>query len=220
MKQVNNFVLFGFLMCFISVFSQDVDTPTDDNPLSKGTFFLSGQSDFRAGINNIGDSSLNTSVYSVSPTIGYFLINHLVVGAGVNFSGFKSESMSSGEFPSESLARSRNVSFTPFARYYFDTGKMKPYVSTSVGFGSGRNKTESTTLINDVVTSFENESKSRSTVYSVTGGAAYFLTKDVSLDIGVRYINSTFKSESDNGGNSPKNTSSNINLVGGFSIYL
>ena len=220
MKQTNNFIVLAFLLFCIDGFSQDIDTTTEDNPVSKGTIFLSGQSSFRAGLNGIDDSTSNRSSYSISPTVGYFLIDNLVVGAGVNFSGFKSERTSSGEFSSESEFRGRSISFAPFARYYFNTGKIKPYVSTSVGFGSSRSRSENITVINDVLTLFDNESKRRSTIYTIVGGAAYFLTKDVSLDMGVRYTNSTFKGESSNDVDSTENTSSNINLVGGISIYL
>lgn len=221
MKQVNIFIVLAFLLFCTSGFSQNTEDTDDavDNPVSKGTIFLSGQSRFSAGFNRVDEPSSNSSGYSISPTIGYFLIDNLVVGAKVNFSGFKDTRDRSGEFSSESESRGRGISFAPFARYYFNTGKIKPYVSGSVGFGSNRTRSEGTIVINDVTNSFEIDEKGRNTIYTATGGVAIFLTKDVSIDAGIQYSNSTFKRESDDGSET-RNTNSGINLIGGISIYL
>jgi outer membrane protein len=217
MKQVNIFIVLAFLLFCISGFSQDTDDAEDaeDNPVSKGTIFLSGQSRFSAGLNEIDDPSFNSSSYSISPTIGYFLIDNLVVGAEVSFSGFKNTRDGSSELES----RGRGISFSPFARYYFNTGKIKPYVSGSVGFGSNRSRNEGIIVVNDVTDSFETDSKGRGTIYKATGGVALFLTKDISIDVGIQYNNSTFKRVID-GGIESRNTNNGINLIGGISIYL
>ena len=221
MKQVNIFIVLAFLLFCISGFSQDTEDTNDavDSPVSKGTIFLSGQSRFSAGLNEIDDPSFNSSSYSISPTIGYFLIDNLVVGAEVSFSGFKNTRDGSGEFSSELESRGRGISFSPFARYYFNTGKIKPYVSGSVGFGSNRSRNEGIIVVNDVTDSFETDSKGRVTLYTATGGVALFLTKDVSIDVGIQYNNSTFKRETD-GGIESRNTNNGISLIGGISIYL
>ncbi len=226
MKQLNNVALFAFLLFYISGFSQDSDTTNEDNPLSKGTIFLSGQSDFTAGLNGLDDSSSSHSSYSVSPTIGYFLINNLVVGAEVSFFGIKRTRRSEFVDPDldfmsiiDAETKSRGISFAPFARYYFDTGKIKPYVSAGIGLGSIKAKNESRVITNGESRLNESENTRTSTIYTATGGAAIFLTKNVSIDTGVRYTNSTFKSELVDGGES-ENKNSNISLIGGISIYL
>jgi outer membrane protein len=219
MKQVNNFIVLVFLLLCISGFSQEIDTTIEDNPVSKGTIFLSGQSSFRAGLSGLDNPFFNYSSYSISPTIGYFLIDNLVVGAGVNFSGFKATGSSPSEFPSESESKGRGISFAPFVRYYFNTGRIKPYVGGSVGFGSNKARNESTIIINGVSNFAENERKQRSTEYTATGGVAIFLTKYISVDTGVQYNNSTFNRDLNNGDES-ESTSSRINLTGGISVYL
>jgi outer membrane protein len=222
MKQVNNFIVLAFLLFCIAGFSQDIESTTEDNPLSKGTIFLSGQSSFRAGLNGIDDSSSKNSSYSISPTIGYFLIDNLVVGAGVNMFGSKStRNISEESLIYERESRSKGVLITPFARYYFNTGKIKPYIDASIGYGNGRGSSESITIVNDVETTFDGTSKNSTTRYSVTGGAAIFLSKDISIDTGIRYDKGDSKSEPSSGsGNESESSFSALNLVGGISIYL
>ncbi len=226
MKQANNFIVLTFLLCCISGFSQDIDTTTEDNPVSKGTIFLSGQSSFRAGLNGIDDSTSNNSSYSISPTIGYFLIDNLVAGAGLSFFGAKTNRRTEFfdatlDFMSivDSESRSRGVLITPFVRYYFNTGKIKPYIDASIGYGNARGRLESITIVNGVGTTFDGTSKNSTTRYSVTGGASIFLSKDVSIDTGVRYNKGDSKSESSSG-NESESSFNALNLVGGISIYL
>ncbi len=219
MKQANNFIVLTFLLCCISGFSQDIDITTEENPVSKGTIFLSGQSNFRASLSELDNPFFNYSSYSISPTIGYFLVDHLVVGAGVNFSGFKATGSSPSEFPSESESKGRGISFAPFVRYYFNTGRIKPYLGGSVGFGSNKSRNESTIIINGVANFAENERKQRSMEYTSKGGVAIFLTKNISVDTGVQYNNSTFNSELVSG-DELESTNSRINLTGGISVYL
>lgn len=226
MKQLHNVTLLAFLLLSISGFSQDSDTTNEDNPLSKGTIFLSGQSDFRAGLNELDDSTTNNSSYSISPTVGYFLINNLLVGAEVNFSGSKITRRTEFFNPtldfisiSDSESRGRGVLLAPFVRYYFNTGKIKPYISAGLGFGFTRGKSEITTIVNGVSNMSESGGKGRSRRYTFSGGTAIFLTKYVSVDTGIQYNNSTLHGESDNGGGF-ESTNSNINFIGGISIYL
>jgi opacity protein-like surface antigen len=225
MKQINIFIVLAFLLFCISGFSQDTEDAID-NPVPKGTIFLSGQSSLRAGLNNIDDSSFNVSSYSFSPTAGYFLIDNLVAGAEVTFSGFKTtrsnqvidldlDFISSSEVES----KGRSVVLAPFVRYYFNTGRIKPYVSTSVGFGFNSARNESTMTVNGDSNTIESESKGRSTRYTLAGGTAIFLTKYVSIDTGIQYDTSTFNTDLDSGDSSDRKDS-NINFIGGISIYL
>jgi outer membrane protein len=220
MKQTNNFIVLAFLLFCIDGFSQDIDTTTEDNPVSKGTIFLSGQSSFRAGLNGIDDSTSDSSSYSISPTIGYFLIDNLVAGAGVNISGSKlTRSISEESLIYERESRSSGVLIIPFVRYYFNIGKIKPYIDASIGYGTARGRSESITIVDDVETTLKGTSKYSTTRYSVPGGAAIFLSKDISIDTGIRYDKGDSKSES-RSGNELESSFSALNLVGGISIYL
>jgi len=118
---------------------------------------------------------------SLSPSAGYFLARNLVIGASVPISYSHQSSSVSGQ--GQAKGEVFGIGLAPFARYYFGTARLRPFVNASVGFqqfwtsSTGFNSTET------------NRSSTNFTSYSAGAGAAYFINNTVSLDASLNYTN-------------------------------
>ncbi|PQJ78042.1 outer membrane protein [Polaribacter porphyrae] len=179
----------------------------------KGKIYLGASSNLNANFinNSIKDDnngSQNTgknSGFSISPEIGFLVIDNLVLGANITLAFNKSENNGGSEFKSSS------ISAAPFIKYYFSENKFKPFVSGRFAFGSF--KSESTFNNNS------NESKGSFTNLQVGGGIAYFINDMISLELGINYVRSSNK-QSDNNPNNLKSISSGVSSSVGFAIFL
>jgi len=140
--------------------------------------------------------------FNISPSVGYFLIDHLVVGISLPFS-------SSTNKLNNSKSTDNSIVISPFTRYYFTESNIKPFLQAQVGFGSNKNKFES---------DFSNfESTSNLFNYGILGGVAIFINDYIALDLGINYINSITKFKNDD---ATKNISSQFGFNAGISIIL
>jgi len=140
--------------------------------------------------------------FNISPRIGYFVIDNLVVGISLPFS-------SSTNKLNNSKSTENSIFISPFTRYYFTESNIKPFLQGQVGFGSSKNKFESD--FSDF------ESTSNLFNYEILGGVAIFINDYISFDLGINYINSTSKFKNDN---DTKNISSQFGFRAGISIIL
>ena len=98
---------------------------TAKSQLTKGTWVVGGTGKFYANNNSINSSTYNVDAkyteISISPSVGYFIIDKLVLGLRPTFSSLKGKVTSSGGL-------STNVQrywVGPFGRYYL-LEKEKP----------------------------------------------------------------------------------------------
>ena len=173
---------------------------------SKGTFLVGGTSNLSIGFDtNKSKSGSTTSTdskttsFSLEPAAGYFFMDNLAVGAGLNLSTYTIKADGSGN----KLIYSSTL-FSPFVRYYFD----KFYAQG--GFQVGSEKTE--LKINSTTTT----SKDGVTGWSLAGGYAILLNESVALEpqIGYRSLVSKDK-DSDN-----KDITSGLFIRMGVFVYL
>lgn len=172
----------------------------------KGNFMFSGGSSFSFTSANaqtefngeqVGDD-LKTSLFTLNPSAGYFVMDNLAVELEFAFTSTKTDD-GAGDVTTSSLAA------LPGARYYFDAGdKFKPFVGVNAGIISTSSGDE------DVL-------KSNGFTFGGKAGVAYFLNENVSLDFLVRYINSNQKNKADD---NLETKNSNIALGFGFSIFI
>ncbi len=162
----------------------------------KGKVLLSGMID-------LANSSIRGSSqtrFNATPQVGFFAVDNLALGLGV---GFKYEPI--GITMNGNYLYQTTYGILPFARYYFLSGKIKPFLQAQGGYVS-------TSQENGFGGSFS------SSGFGIAGqgGAAFFLSESVSLDLGLSYgMTSTSSSGS--------STSSTVNTLGvnvGFSVYL
>ena len=113
-----------------------------------------------------------TNTFFVNPKIGYFLINDLSVGTIVMIS-----SRTTGDF------EERGLSIGPFARYYFLEEKIRPFLQAEYLFGSTDES------------GGNNEFKSRTETFILSGGAAFFINKYIAFDAQLSYFTGNVNQE-------------------------
>ena len=168
---------------FITFFITAVVTAGFAQFKDKGTILLGGSTS--AAVNFItekskvgGSTSTDGKVtsFSLEPTVGYFAIDDLAIGAGLNLSTstFKPDG-------SVSKSKSSTILLSPFARYYFD----KFYAQGTFQVGS-----QNTEFTSGSVTTKNKESLSG---WSLAGGYPIFLNESVTLEPQVGYGSLSFK---------------------------
>lgn len=105
--------------------------------------------------------------------MGFFIKDNMAIGAMFTYGNETQK----GDDDNESTTKVSMLS--PFFRYYVGTGKLKPFLHGSVGFGSL--KYERDTSYGDI------EAESSLLGYSVAGGLAVFFNDHVSLDLNLAY---------------------------------
>jgi hypothetical protein len=133
---------------------------------SKGNFLLGGNAGFSSS--KQGDADASTDI-TVSPNIGYFVINDLAVGGRANVSSSK-----------QGDDKATGFSFTPFVRYYFVSigSKAKLMADASFGFGSAK---------------FGDADAISSTNWGIAAGPALFLNDNTALEFTLSYGSQKFQ---------------------------
>lgn len=150
----------------------------------KGSWVVSGKT-------GLGFNSVNTkykvegksydgpkvSTFSITPSIGYFVIDNLAVGLDLQFVSTKT-TFKNDQFDMNVDTKNSTFTVMPNATYYFATGSsFRPYVGAGVGYGS----VTSTELYND------KETTKGGLAWGAKGGFVYLLNSTVGLDLGVGY---------------------------------
>lgn len=205
MRQFNLAILFGLLAATATaqttkgnwMFGSTVGI-SNNAPLNIG----GSLADNHAGVNFLGTTSksgnvketINSTLVSVAPAVGYFLADRLMVGFNVNFSFFSAEG--NNKLTLTTLA--------PQVRYYFNQeSKIRPFGEVRGGI---------------LFVKETGQERDAATLLGARGGAAIFLNEKVSLDIFLDYANTTLAEDTDRA--IPKTTNSAFGLGVGFSFFL
>jgi len=120
MKNVNALFTFVFLLLFQLQLSAQLD---------KGTWNIDGNINF-----GFGNDELNATTFStfLTPKLGYFFTDNLLVGTRINFSRAQNDLSSTTVFGA-----------SPYVRYYFKKGKFMPFAQADLDYLNSRFKIES-----------------------------------------------------------------------------
>lgn len=135
----------------------------------------------------LNTSSNNTEI-AIEPNAGIFVINNLAVGGSISLDYTKSGDTKVTSF-----------GLGPFLRYYFTNAKARPLLQGNTNYLSRKVKTPSTTSTNNGLNFF------------LGGGAAIFVSDQVSLDILLGYDHTKYKDFDGSGG---------FAFTVGFQVYL
>ena len=147
--------------------------------------------------------------FNLSPTVGYFVIDGLAVGASLPFTLDSQKGLTDGNKDEYS---SSSVVLAPFVKYYFGANNIKPFALVSAGFGSA--KETYTPEVGDT-----SEDKSGISMIQIGGGVALFLNDNFALDFGIGYTSTSRKRKEDNPDDF-KNIQSGIGITIGISVIL
>jgi len=158
---------------------------------------------------------------SVSPSVGYFVTDGLVVGTGIPLS-FGSTRY--GQYYASFYNLRQNsvsIGLAPFIRYYFGQAKLKPFVGIAYSYSrtTGNSKT-------DTAGGSESKTKGYTTAFTPTIGLAYFVTRNLGLTASLNYninhveYNTVQTSPNTPGASMANYTSRLASLAIGFQIFL
>lgn len=222
MKKITSTLAMILLLAFATTMvAQESQTDdTSSSPTTKGTFLISARSD--GGLNfssnyvevdgDESDKDKNTS-FSLSPSAGIFVADNFAVGAQLSYSSstFKPSDESRSDFSQSTFSAG------PFARFYFHTGMVKPYVGGAILFGSTSRDITSFDLTDSDPIISTTKNTTTSTTWGVNGGVSVFLNSSIAIDIDLGYSKSTSQNK-DSGDFKVKN--GNLGLNFGFSLFL
>ncbi|KMQ72720.1 OmpW family outer membrane protein [Chryseobacterium koreense] len=140
-----------------------------------GVGFNSATSKYSANGQSIDGPKVTS--FSITPGVGYFVINNLAVGVDLSYTStkttFKDSSIGINYEDKQSM-----FAILPNATYYFATAnKLKPYLGAGIGYGSAT----SIDFYND------QETTKGGLLWGAKGGMVYLLNSNVGLDLGVAY---------------------------------
>lgn len=128
------------------------------------------------------------STFSITPSVGYFVITNLAIGVDLGFNSTKTTFKNSA-IDMDFEDTSSTFSILPNATYYFATAsKARPYLGAGVGYGS----LTSTDF-------FDNDQTTKGgLLWGVKGGFVYLLNSNVGIDLGAGYNSFTTKQTFEN----------------------
>ena len=171
----------------------------------QGRILAGGSIGFSTNTNKTKNNNTTTTNYkgtnlNFTPKVGYFVINNLAVGAGLDIisQSVKYDGSSNKEVSTSTVIE-------PFVRYY-----VKPGIFFNGAFGAGPGKYKYTYGSTTTTTKFN------TTKWSLAAGYAYFLNNSVAIEPMIGYASSTQKAKS----NDNKNVDGGLFINIGFQIYL
>lgn len=171
----------------------------------KGRILAGGSISFAANTNKTKTNSATntdgkTTTLGFNPKAGYFFIDNLAAGLGMDISSSSFKSEGSGNKDVQS-----SFSLSPFVRYYIEPG-----IFFQGTFGAGSGKFEDQTGNVTVTTKYA------LTNWSLGAGYAYFIKNNVAIEPFVGYGSTIFKEKS----TEVKDISSGLFINIGLQIYL
>jgi hypothetical protein len=135
------------------------------------------QDDWMVGGNLRVNTARNSSQFEFSPSVGYFMMDDLVIGARLSY---ETEKLGTN--------RVKGLGFGPFARYYFGSEKLLPFFEGAFDFSNRKYETGNLSTTEQAFSVFGG------------GGLAIFLNENVALEGIFGYRNTRVKNQSGNGG--------------------
>jgi hypothetical protein len=134
------------------------------------------------------NTSDNSTEIGFAPNAGIFVINNLAIGGNILL-----------DYTKAGDAKVTTFGFGPFVRFYFTDAKVRPIIQGNVNYLSTKVKIPQNTSTNNGLNFF------------LGGGAAIFVSDQVSLDILMGYDHTKYKDFDGSGG---------FALTVGFQVYL
>ncbi|MNK09122.1 hypothetical protein D3C87_270720 [compost metagenome] len=170
----------------------------------KGKWLVSGST-------NVGFNSVSTkykandqsadgpkvNTFNVSPSVGYFVVNNLSIGLGLDYNNTSTKEVGDDRMSSSTFT------VMPTATYFFTKNtSVKPYLGAGAGFAAYKEKYGSVSQSNNGF------------AWGVEGGLAYFISPKIAVDLGLGYGQVSVKESG---------VTINANTFGakvGFSLFL
>ncbi len=150
--------------------------------------FSANNSSFDPESGGSSSSTTNNLNFSISPSMGWFMSEKLLVGGLINLNFFNSK-YDAGR---NNNAKNNDVTFGlgVFGRYYLGAGGFMPFLQASAGagFGSGKETGLSTITVPGGTEKYTTERKGILNLNAgIGGGLTKMVNKNVGFDLGLNY---------------------------------
>jgi len=179
--------------------------------MSKGDWVISGNTgmgfnsvDTKTKVEGQSYDGPKVSTFSVTPSVGYFVIDKLAVGIDLGFT-----SITTKEAGDKSTISSFSV--MPTATYYFaNSSKLVPFLGAGIGYASNKTK--------DTHSGTTDEYTADGLAWKVKGGVTYMATQSLGINLGVSF--DQFSNKDTVMGTEFKNTVNTFGVNVGFSYFI
>ncbi|WP_394666910.1 OmpW family outer membrane protein [uncultured Chryseobacterium sp.] len=183
--------------------------------MTKGDWVISGNTgigfnnmETKTKVNGQSFDGPKVSSFSVTPSVGYFVIDKLAVGIDLGFTSVTTKD--SGDKTTIS-----NFSVMPTATYYFaNSSKFVPFLGAGIGYATGKSKYTSTLL----GTTTSNEVSTDGLAWKAKGGVTYMATQSLGINLGLGF--DQFYNKETVAGYEYKTTTSTFGVNLGFSYFI
>lgn len=183
-KQINKMKkqLFTIMLVLVA-FTINAQTEQGKWMVSGATGLQFGSMTTKQVYDGYSDDKAKTSIFSLMPSINYFVMDNLAVGLGLNYSS------STVKYDGDKDTTSSTM-FIPNAVYFFPVdGNVKPFAQIGAGYAS---------MVEEYSGSgYSGEEKYAGFVYNLGGGVAYFVQENVSFNFGLSYTGGSLEHDTD-----------------------
>lgn len=146
-------------LLFVATF---IFTIASNAQITKGNWMMGGGASFSNGKTTSGNTTSESTGFSISPNIGYFFIDKLSIGTAGQFN----YTFDKGDAKTYS-----SNNFSPFIRYYFLKTEKEINIFTEGSYEIIRT----------------NHSDSKADKFNIKAGTVFFLNSSVGLEIALNY---------------------------------
>jgi outer membrane protein len=186
--------------------------------MTKGDWVISGNTgvgfnsvDTKTKVSGQTYNGAKVSTFSVTPSIGYFVIDGLAVGIDLGFSSTTTKQ--EGD-----KVKISSFAIMPTATYYFQTGsKFVPFLGAGIGYSTNKLYYSFDNEIVDPLL-FQSETKTDGLAWKVKGGVTYMATQSLGINVGIGF--DQFRNKETYSGIDAKTTRNNFGVNLGFSYFM
>ncbi|GEN74731.1 outer membrane beta-barrel protein [Chryseobacterium hagamense] len=186
--------------------------------MTKGDWVISGNTGLgfntqssKMKANGQSEDGPKISRFSVTPSVGYFVIDGLAVGIDLGFD-------STTQKQDGSKVTLSTFSVMPTATYYFNTGgKFFPFIGAGIGYGSTKTKYNIANAVYDPIL-FSGDATEDGLAWKAKGGVTYMATQSLGINLGLGFDQYYTKDTYYN--TEVKTTRSNFGVNLGFSYFI
>jgi opacity protein-like surface antigen len=135
--------------------------------------------------------------FSFKPSLGWFVFDGFAIGLTIDYQSTR-EDDDTNEYKTSSFL------IGPSIIYYFGDSNIKPFIQGEYMFGNNKQELNS------------DEEEIKMNGWGLSAGAAFFLNKNISLDLGLGYANISGEVEDID----IEQTTKGFSLYGGVSVYF
>lgn len=173
-------------MLFLATMNMSAQDTEFESPYSKGSFTVGGGFSLSSSENNSVDGdSYESKGYSITPSVGYFIEDNLVIGVNGTYNNLKTEEDENGVNSTRDYA---NYSIGAYAEKYYNIYK-RFFFNISGDFRYANNDDE------------ENDLKNSFYIVGVSPGISCVINKHMSIKVGFEnIIGYTYRTYENTGG--------------------